>query len=649
MSDRRIAKKSQYKNGTYNLVDGPFPYHAREDNTTLRPNFLVYPSRNVINNTANRLQLVKGYVLDGQASAVIDSGILSNYDFYPVKTSNVRNMRAGFLTSAGNDGKLQYRYVDTNSDVNWNDLKTGLTTVNLCFTGEYWDTTELLKLLLWVDGSNFIYEWNGGVTTFASATANTVTKEGTASWAESGFYVSKSGRKIVINGVEATYSGGESTTTLTGVSVDFSATAAGTVVQQGVIANSLSAMTDIPTDFAPTVIGCGRQNQVYVGSSVSNDVYISAVNDFTDYSFTSPVRIAGEGFILTVDDPPRKFVAQEVAGDQNSYDMWISMGKDRWGIVRSTISSDNADERLDFIRLKTAPLQGALSERLCAKMKNQIIFVGNDNVVNAMGYYSYQFVPVMQDLSYTIVDDQNAYDMTDGSIFYHKNFIFEAVPKAGLIRMYNMTNQTQQNQPSIYNPSEQLDSKQPFYWEAPIGYPISGFYIVDGDIYGHGYTASESYKLFTGGSFNGQDIDSNATLAFGDLGDRTSSKGSNEIWIEGYIKQNTTINGFINEDLDSCQVQQLITVDGSDISYVCFGGGGNNLGDAPLGSQTLGGSQNVSSLLPAWFHVVKTYPQNSYWLEQISFQTKGIDLQWELITWGTNATFTNEGNNAITI
>lgn len=647
MSNRRIPKGSENKTGTYGLVKGPFPYRAREDQTTLPANTMVSPSRNVINNVANRLQLVKGYILDGASSSVIDSGIISNYDFYPTRASNTRNMRAGFLTSAGSDGKLQFRYVNSSGSVLWTDLKTSLTSVHLSFTGEYWDTTEKLKLLLWVDGSNNVYEWNGAVTTFSSATATTLTKQGTQTWAQAGFYVGRD-KTVVVNGVSATYTGGETTTTLTGLSVDFSATTVGAEIHQGVVTTALSSMTGILATYGPTVIGCGRQNQIYLGSSVSNDVYISKVNNFKDYSFTSPVRVAGEGFLLTLDDPAIKFIAQEVHGDEQAYDMWISMGKDRWSIVRSTLSADNADERLDLIRLKSAPLQGAMSERLCSKMKNHIIFVGNDSVVNAMGYISYQYVPVMQDLSFPIVNDMNSYDFTDGSIFYHKNYAYIALPKHGLIRIYNMTDQSKE-QYSNYNPQEQVDSDQPFYWEAPITYPIAGFYVVNGELYGHGYNASESYKLFTGGSFNSQDIDSNATMAFTDKGDRTQSKGSNEIWVEGYIKQNTIITGSINEDLDSCQTQQIITINGNDNTFVCYGGGGNSLGDTPLGTQTLGGSQNISSSLPAWFHLVKTYPQNSYYLEQLSFSTKGVDLQWELVTFGTNAELTTEGNNAITL
>lgn len=652
MSNRRITKAAINKEGEFNLVKGIFPYHNREDRTTLPGNVLTSPSRNVINNFGNRLQLVKGYTLDGGASTVIDSGILSNCDFTPSRASNVRNMRAGFLTSAGNDGKLQYRYVNSSNVVSWRDLKTSLTTVQMCFNGEYWDQTEKLKLLLWVDGSNSVYEWNGAVTTFASATANTITKQGTNTWAQDGFYVTRD-KKVVIGGVEYTYTGGETTTTLTGVTPDptIGAHAVGSVVHQQVVTTALSAMTSISATFGPTVIGCGRQNQVYLGASNSNDCYISVVNNYKSYAYTSPVRVAGEGFLLTLDDPAIKFIPQEVYGNQDAYDMWISMGKDRWAIVRSTLSGDNAKERIDLIRLKSAPLQGTQSERLCAKMKNHIIFIGNDNVLNAMGYMSYQYIPVMQDLSYPIVNDMNSYDFTYGSVFFHKNFIFVSVPDAGIIRIYNMTDQTTQ-QYSNYGPIEDIDSKNPFFWEAPIGYPVAGFYEVDGDIYGHGFNTSESYKLFDGGSFNGQDIDANATLATTDLGDRTQSKGSNEVWVEGYIKQNTILKCTVSGDLDAFMTSQSVFINGNDAAIVAFGGGA---GKSPLGQDPLGGvlgsssgsSQNGESL-PAWFHVAKTYVQTPYYLETIAFETKGVDLQWELLTFGTNSRFTAEGNGHIT-
>lgn len=643
MSNRRITKAATHKVGEYNLVYNFEGYRAREDKTALTPNVMVAPSQNVVLNTAGRVALVKGYTLDGQSSTTIDSGILSNFDFTNFK-GDVRNTRAGFLTTAGNDGKLQYRY-DDGTTVTWKDLKTGLTNVRMSYTGEFWDDVELKKLMLWVDGSNNIFEWNGALTTFASATATTLTKEGTTSWAEEGFYTTRD-KTIVINGVTATYTGGELTTTLTGLSVDFSATAVGTVIHQAPVTTALSSMTAIDPAFGPTVIGCGRKNQVYLGASNSCNLYISKVSDYHDYTMSSPVRAPGDGALLPLDAPPIVFKSQEARESSSAYDLYIGLGQNTWSIVRATLSSDLTGETLDIIHLKVAPLQAPQSERLTTKMKNHIVFLGQDNVANFFGYMSYQYVPVMEDFSYSIIDDMNSYDFTDASMFYHKNYIYLAVPREGLVRIYNMTNQLEQQNQGLSGMEDV--SKQPWFWEAPVTYPISGFYVVDGELYGHNYTTSESYKLFDGGSFNGQDIAAMATFAFDDKGDRTQSKGSNELWVEGYIKQNTDLNCIVGGDLDAFATNQTVVVEGDNEAYVSFGSGGGAIGKNPLGVNPLGGTGTSTNTLPAWFHVAKTYVQISFYLEQLSFYTKGVDLQWELITFGTNARPTVEGNNSIT-
>lgn len=644
------AKRAQNKVGTFNLVSKFGGYRARKDQTMEDPGILVAPSQNVVLNTAGRIESVKGYVLDGVGSVVQDSGILSHFDFSNFK-SDVRNMRAGFLTAAGNDGKLQYRY-QVGTTVNWVDLKTALTNVRLSFC-EYWDTSALVKKLLWVDGSNNVFAWNGAVTQLSSTggtgpSSYTLTKTGTTTWAQEGFAQAGT-RSVVINGNTYTYTGGEATTTLTGVSPNPGAEAANSIVHQSVVTTALSAMTSILATFAPTLIGCGRANQVYLGSSTSNNLYISKVNDFTNYAFTSPTRLVGEGNLIPLDAPPTGFVPMESRESTTGYDLYISEGADRWAVIQSVLSSDLTAERQLHVRVKTGPLQGAKSGRLVGKMKNHIIYVGNDNVANFLGFLSYQYVPEIVDFSHTIIDDMKAYDFTDASIFYYRNYVYIAIPKAGLVRAFNMTDQTKQSTTSISLAKlEDVDQDQPWFWEAPITYPISGFYTVNGDLYGHSYTTSESYKLFTGHRFNDQNIAANATFAFTDLGDRTQSKGSDSLWVEGYIAQNTTLTATVAGDLGALSSAQSVQISGLDRGTVSYGAGGHALGKNPLGSEPLGGAITQSSTLPAWFHVIKTYPVKPQYLEQLSFSTEGVDLEWQLICFGTNASNTNEGNNNIT-
>lgn len=738
MASRSLpSKMSQTKTGQYGLVTKALGYTARTDQTLEKIGTLVAPSQNVVMNTAGRVALVKGYTLDGAGSSAADSGILSSYDFANFK-GDLRNLRAGFMTTAGSNGKLQFRYQTGAGTplnpyvVTWTNIKTAMTSIRLSFA-EFWDTVELKKLLLWVDGvSSNIYEWNGAVTTFASATQSTtvistinttpvaggtnyavgdiltlgtgtggrvqvatlsgsavatvtlldvgtggyvvgtvattnttgtgtgatisitalqtagsITKQGTNTWAQDGFFQTRN-KQIDINGTTYTYLFGYDTLTLTGITGDptLPAYPAGQEIHQTVRTVALSAMQGILATFVPTVIGCGRNNQLYVGSSTSNSLYISKVNVYIDYRFTAPVRLVGEGNLIPLDSPPTLFIPMEMRTDENAYDIWISEGQDRWAIIRSTLSADLTAEKLEHIRLKVSPLQGAKSLNLAGKMKNHIMYIGNDNVANFLGFLSYENLPSTTDFSYPIIDDMKSYDFTDGCIYYHKNYVLLSIPKMSIVRRYNMTDQTQEEN-SSFKGIEDVTG-QPWFWEAPITYPISGFYTVAGSLYGHSYAASESYKLFSGGSLNGQQIDANATFAFDDKGDRSQTKASDELYIEGYIKQNTKLIATVAGDLDAFQTTQTVVVDGSDNTIVAYGAGAHALGKNNLGSQSLGGAQTTTSDLPAWFHVIKTYPMSPSYLEQISFSSKGIDLDWQLLGFGTNALMTNEGNNAIT-
>ena len=373
MSNGKLRKQATDKVGEYSLVgigDSKFQgYNARTDGTTIGNNWLVSPSQNVMIGVSGRVGSVAGYVLDGAGSTTIDSGILSSYDFTNFK-GDVRNMRAGFMSSAANDGKLQYRYKDKSGNVSWNNLSTKLSSITLSFC-DFWDTTNLIKWMLWVDGTSNIYAWNGAVTTLATsnspttidkqglytnttitfnngtsqildssnnfliygfktgdiitvtgsqsnnntftiinATAGTLTVNGatpvftetsgnsitvaeqnSTTWQQEGFTPTGSIRIFASDGTysDISYTGGYATQTLTGLS-GIPSFPVGTVIIQTPVTTAFSAMTSILVGLPATVIGCGARNQVYVGSSQSNNVYISKVNTYTDYSFTTPTR-----------------------------------------------------------------------------------------------------------------------------------------------------------------------------------------------------------------------------------------------------------------------------------------------------------------------------------------------------------------------
>jgi len=208
-----------------------YGYENKRDITNMPAGYLVTGSQNVISTDGDRIAVRKGYTLDGLAATGTDP-IRSSYEWYTNRGTQVA------LRAFGT--KLQFR-----SGGVWYDLMTGLTSVAFNFT-EYWDNTQKQDLLLFVNGGVVIYEWNGAITTYASKTANTITKSGTTTWAQEGFNATGT---IILNGVTYTYTGGYGTTTLTGVTPDptLVASVAGDLIYQPVATRAAADLTSEPT------------------------------------------------------------------------------------------------------------------------------------------------------------------------------------------------------------------------------------------------------------------------------------------------------------------------------------------------------------------------------------------------------------------
>jgi len=608
------------KANEYKLVtsdDFKYIYRNSEDITALPPGVLIVGSKNVLHNNSNRIQIRQGYALDG-ATSTVAAAILGSYDFNTFSGAG-RNLRSGFLTTAGNDGKLQYRFVDSSGNVSWIDLMTGLTTTLIRFTN-FWDTTESKIVTLFVKGDSNIYKWNGAVTTFSAATATTLTKQGTTTWAQAGF--NQAGQKtIIINGVTATYTGGETTTTLTGLSHDFTGTTVGTPIAQNVVTTANSAMSGgIPSAFLNHLIAT-KNNSVYVGADDDVRVYQSKINDYTNYTIGSP-RLVGDGNLYYFDDVPTALVVQE---DK----VYVSAGDNYWYTLTSTLSSDLQNESIVVTPLKTTAGQGAFSQEAVSHRKNDVIMITREPTMDTLGRVEQILgTPQTMNISNSIKLDFDAYDFTDCSIYYFRYFVYVAVPKEGLVRIYNIANSA---------------------WEAPQNLPISRFYTVDGELYGHSYNTSESYKLFTGYAdrvytgFTGFPIDAIASFSYQQFGSRSVLKSGNGLYVEGYITGNTSLACTITYELDGCASTQNFTVSGSDTQIVCIPRQEGTLGDESLGKVKLGGTiANSLTGLPPKFRCEKTFPNKNFFECSVSFEVLGVDQRFELLAFGLNASVAKE-------
>jgi len=587
-------------------------YWNKPDQTNIPPGILVEGSQNVLINEGERVSIRKGYTLDGQeGTGVVADAIGSSFDWIR-HLGDERNLRAY-------DDELEYRYVAADGTVSWRRLANSFTSDAFNFA-VYWDNSELIERLLMVNGTSNIFDWSGGVTTVASVTANTITVAGTSTWAQLGFYTTGT-RAVTINGVSYAYTGGDGTTTLTGVTPDPLAggVVAGDIAHQTLRTTANSAMTSIPAALANAVIEV-LNNQVYVGSLTNNQVYVSKQNSFTDYSFSTP-RLPGEGALLTLDAPPVGFVAQEEF-------MYISSGQDFWFKIGYQLSSDNTKEAVNIQRLKTTVQQGAQSQALISKVKNNVFFVSFEPTLDTLGRVELVQTPQTENISDLIEKDFNSYDFTGGSSKYYRNFMYIAVPAEGLVRMFNQ---------SVGR------------WEAPQILPISRFAIIGGELYGHSSQTNETYKLFSGYNDNGNPIAAVARFSYMNGGKRANKKHMTEWYSEGYISTNTTLTLTIRREYKGAQGIASLPIDGSDSSIIFDLTSDGSLGKKSLGKRSLAGrGATDDESLPPKFRQVNGLTGEDFWEMQPEYSSNDVDQRWEILAFGSDMTGSTAKNSEIT-
>lgn len=165
----------------FELTIGSLGYRSRSDPTATPSGFLVSGSQNVLINEAtdkdgDKVETRAGYQYLG-ASSTDRNDIVSEFTL-KTKAGNT------IMGRMDDNGDLEYYSEDSDA---WETLLTGL-------NGSYplrWTTahnaTELLRILLFVNHSTYLYEWSGAFALWSSDAATTITKAGTTTFAEEGF------------------------------------------------------------------------------------------------------------------------------------------------------------------------------------------------------------------------------------------------------------------------------------------------------------------------------------------------------------------------------------------------------------------------------------------------------------------------------
>lgn len=592
----------------FQLVTKFSGYRTKVDPTNTDPGVLVRGSQNCLTSDGERIAIRKGYTLDGSTNDSTLTPIISSTEWFN-RYGDERPLRTF-------GAYIQMRYTDGE----WYYLMSGLTSGLTYNFAPWWDPSTSIERLLFVNGTSNIYSWTGGTATFASATVNTITKEGTATWTESGF-INTGTRSVIINGGTYTYTGGESTTTLTGVSPDPSAPAfaVGTLIIAGVQVVANITTTGLPTAFPNDLIGV-YNNHVFIGSETYRSVYMSKSTSYTDFSYSSP-RLAAEGGLVTLDATPNAFIVQEE-------NMYISAGKNFWYKAIFRPSTDNTNEAFEIERLKTSTQKAAVGQGGVENAINDIAFISNEPTFDLLGRIDQvSITPQNKALSDPIKPDFDRYDFTDCHVKYFKNFVYIAVPREGLLLLYNI---------------------QKEWWEPPQILPIGRLAIIGGALYGHSSEVPETYKLFNGRNDKDNPIDAHARFSYQNFGDRVKLKSFTEWSTEGYISANTLLRKTMYYEYGGAEGNPYVDIDGSDDSILFSVSPDYSLGTHSLGEVSLGGggSDEDDDLPPKFRHIDEVVRQDFFEI-QVEYSTNEVDQNWELLAFGPSVSVSNADSVSI--
>lgn len=451
-------------------------------------------------------------------------------------------------------------------------------------------------------------------------------------WKAARFFSTISGRAITYQGVSYTYSGGEATDTLTGLTA-FPTVTAGDAVWQ--TPDTISLPADITTPFPtfyPDLIDT-QLNMLFLASTKSQMVFGSSNADYTDFTLTSP-RAPGDPVQQPLTSGRATCIVpiDSIADVLNTTNTLVfGSGKDAFDQIDFQMSQDNSNELLRIVRYKTAVGSGLASKSAICPIKSNTVYISNEPALetfSALDTHGSAAVAIQgQDgpknapISDTIKADFDSYDFTDAHIRYWKRAIYVTLPAHGLLLIYDMMRNL---------------------WQPPQTIPVGRLSIINDELYGHSSVTNETYKLFVGSDDNSLPIQQVARFAYNNGGRRDRIKTMSEYWTDGYITPNGEL--IMNQCFGfgaSLGVKEM-SILGSD-QTITTPIDANPLGSDPLGNDPLGGattsetpSLSGSDVTMLRFYQADTMSALDYTEQYVEYQMSTLNGQFAIIAHGSN-------------
>lgn len=600
----------------YSTVTETLAYVTAEDSTNTDERNLVAGSRNVIIDQQRKVRTRNGNTRLGAANSA-QTGCRGGFN-WNTSTGTTFMMRA-----YDDELEVYLGTVDGGALNAFYRVMNGLPTTGKVRFTTWYNNTEKLDLLIFVVGNANTYAWGGGVAVVNSVTGTTITKDGTDTFAQARFFTN--GGKTLVNvrtGTEYTYTGGENTTTLTGIA-STSGIVAGDVLIQKVITNTNSPATSRNNHTVYTF-----ENQLCVASDDDELVYISRNDSYTTFTYSSP-RLPGEGALLTLDDSAKAFGELEeklivFAGKSSIYQLStqeLSVG--------TTLT-----ETLKVAKYQTGEGQSAQSQEVVAQINNTIVYLSHEPAVREIvSPRELEGGGAPRTLSNPIKPDMEAETWTNAAAKWHKNAYWLSAPEYGHVY--------------ILEYREDANGTLRRFWQAPQTMYVSAWVTLDDVLYGHSSVVPETYCIMDPDAFS--DVNSNddktaiacvAKFAYRNFGDRAQLKNFDEFFIEGEISPSTSIQHTLYYDFGGHTRAVETTIDGSDYNILEETLANVALGQQPLGSQPLGGSVSVPNGSAKYRAIIEIAKEDFFELQDV-FETDDTDKYWAIIARGVNAQTSN--------
>lgn len=495
----------------------------------------------------------------------------------------------------------------------------------------FWDNTEKIDLLVLVNGTSSIYTWSGAIATFASATANTITLQGTETFGEKRFLTAGTRKARVKDdsGVwrEFTYTGGETTTTLTGVTVDLTAF---TISAGAPIFQSIRESANQPSSTAKNDFCINYLNQLYVFSETNRNVLGSKVNDFDDFSAASSPRLPGEAITFNLDEEP---TGAAVAPTGSS--LYITTRNYYYQFT--LVDSSDLTKQSFNIDPTYIPFGGASNPLAISNIKNYITMITKEPTFDTLGNMLNTEGVRSASLSDDIKNYMDASEVDEASSSYFKNNCYLSIKSSSDFGSNN---------------NLLVRNLQNGYFETPWTIPTLKTFEHEGFLYAHDPSMKNTFKLLTGysdgknGIVEGAPISAKHFSPHDNYGLPENQKEFDVIWINGYITPNTLLDFYLTYDFGS--FVQKFTLKGTDTATgVVLQTSGGGLGYYSLGNRSLGGrGESLASTGLRRFRGFITVPVRPFYEFEWSVQSVGVNFRWELCAFSPNIRLlTSENNN----